>query len=346
MGVNEKPVGKKRGRRPNNFVDKQPGKRIEKTVVIDEPVILIIPVSLSDLTNSFFGENSNSIRIREILKQGNKEIPVKKKEAETNTIETYIGNEVGDNSRQDVSDKSSGPFDIKNNTTFNRLGNKVEATEFSMYSKSTSNSKIKVAPITKTIDDLKNQMESRTNISCWWCCHRFNTFPIRSPTKFDSKRNLFHVTGCFCSFNCCMSYVYKEDNKNVYLVNFLYKKITGKSSSFIKRAPPKEILDIFGGPISIEEYRSSFVLPVTYTTFKFPMIPTPININRDTEQEQIESSISQIKMNSSSNTLISEKKFVDSKRRETTKRLDTIKKNTQKSNSIRSILKIKNCESL
>ena len=251
MGVNDKPVGKKRGRRPNNFVDKQPGKRLEKTVVIDEPVILIIPVSLSDLTNSFFGENSNSIRIREIIKEGNKENSVKKKDAETNTVETYICVGVTTDSKTGVCDeKKCGPssddhsFDIKTNTTFNRLGKKVETTEFSMYSKSTSNSKIKVVPITKTIEELKNQMEARTNVSCWWCCHRFNTFPIRSPTKFDSKRNLFHVTGYFCSFNCCMSYVYKEDNKNAYLVNFLYKKITGESISFIKRAPPKEILDI------------------------------------------------------------------------------------------------------
>ena len=66
-----------------------------------------------------------------------------------------------------------------------------------------------------------------TNIRCWWCCYEFDNKPVGIPILY--KENKFHVYGCFCSFNCCLSYNFNtDDNKKwerIGLIHLLYKKI-------------------------------------------------------------------------------------------------------------------------
>jgi hypothetical protein len=101
----------------------------------------------------------------------------------------------------------------------------------------------------------------KTDICCWWCCHNFKTIPISLPYKYDSER--FHGHGIFCSFNCAASHNFNNINDhNNYerysLLNLLHQKITGnKSPNKIPLAPPKELLKVFGGYLSIDEYRKN-----------------------------------------------------------------------------------------
>lgn len=135
----------------------------------------------------------------------------------------------------------------------------------------------------------------KTNIYCWWCCHGFDTVPIPLPTQITRKKCLtplklkdydienFEVKGCFCSFNCALSFSMRSySREKQYLVLYFLKKIyklnnPTYSNEFvrtltIKPAPPKEVLEIFGGPISISKYRESLQNSTIYNIIELPSI--------------------------------------------------------------------------
>lgn len=104
------------------------------------------------------------------------------------------------------------------------------------------------------------KLKKKTNILCWWCCHSFNTVPCFIPEKYHEQ--IFYVFGCFCSFNCALAYNLNMTNDyrivaRTTLINNICNKIYGKHIS-LEPAPRKEILESFGGKISIENYRKSF----------------------------------------------------------------------------------------
>lgn len=122
----------------------------------------------------------------------------------------------------------------------------------------------------------------KTDIHCWWCCYEFEGIPIPLPIKYEKKdENGYFVTnGCFCSFNCVLGYSKEKKINNKPLVNFLYKKMSkSKEEIKIKEAPNKYLLDIFGGPLTIEEYRESFYNSTNYYLLPYPLIGRLDNIS-------------------------------------------------------------------
>lgn len=121
----------------------------------------------------------------------------------------------------------------------------------------------------------------KTDICCWWCCNQFDTLPIGLPEKYiDTK---FYVHGCFCSFSCAHSYNLNMNDNRIWdrfsLLNYMKLKITG-SDSTINTAPPREALNMFGGPLSIVEFRKKCIsLPLKdisskeYSYLLPPLIP-------------------------------------------------------------------------
>lgn len=97
---------------------------------------------------------------------------------------------------------------------------------------------------------------NHTNIACWWCTYQFDTLPCFIPERFYD--NKFYVFGCFCSFDCATAYNlslndYKVSDRNS-LIKKLYSAITG-SNEEIPIAPSREVLERYGGPVTIDEYR-------------------------------------------------------------------------------------------
>ena len=103
-----------------------------------------------------------------------------------------------------------------------------------------------------------NEWPQTTSISCYWCCHKFHTTPFGLPVKYVNDK--FHVVGCFCSLECALSYNYDMNDtvdaiwERSNLVNYLAKRIGIINT--VKPAPPKLSLNMFGGHLSIEEFRS------------------------------------------------------------------------------------------
>ena len=119
---------------------------------------------------------------------------------------------------------------------------------------------------------------------CWWCSHSFETVPVGLPNKYCPKQKKFYLYGCFCSFNCAHSYNLDIKDYKVWeryaLLNYIKKIIytnVNNTDNLIKpiiSAPPKEVLKVYGGELSIEEYRNSSIsIPKEYYHLLPPMIP-------------------------------------------------------------------------
>lgn len=112
----------------------------------------------------------------------------------------------------------------------------------------------------------------KTDVCCWWCCHNFNTVPLGFPYEYNNKSKKFKVKGAFCSFGCMLSY--KDDRKlhqKNYLINYLYTKLTGDSLNNVKPAPPRYTLRMFGGDLSIDEFRNASKENKVYKMIEYPM---------------------------------------------------------------------------
>jgi len=114
----------------------------------------------------------------------------------------------------------------------------------------------------------------KTNISCWWCTYSFDTQPLFIPDHY--KNNIYHVFGNFCSFACMLAYNENMDDyrKSVRtsLIKQLYCEIFNCDYMNIKSAPPREILEKFGGPMNISKYRDSNVIGTKIIKLTMPPV--------------------------------------------------------------------------
>ncbi len=117
----------------------------------------------------------------------------------------------------------------------------------------------------------------KSDLLCWWCCHSFDTAPCFIPTNYDEHGNRFKVQGNFCSWNCVLAHILQLNSKNLAMYRFHKLMNQLKLRSYkIKPAPKKEVLDSFGGSVSIKEYRDSF-----YTNTNYKFISSPMELNHD-----------------------------------------------------------------
>lgn len=120
---------------------------------------------------------------------------------------------------------------------------------------------------------LPRQVMETTTISCWHCCHPFDTIPCFLPLRYTSD-NVFQVKGCFCSYNCVLAYAYDHrHHASIPLVNYLYRRVNQLSQHHhIKRAPPRETLATFGGTLSIQAFRANFTTNTRVSLIQPPMV--------------------------------------------------------------------------
>ena len=128
---------------------------------------------------------------------------------------------------------------------------------------------------------------------CWWCCHTFESTPLSMPYKHDERRNKFYTAGYFCSWSCMKTYTIDKYGCNrggliCGNIVMMRKKLFGKIGT-IKKAPHRNKLEVFGGNMSIEQFRENNVkdeeIPVdTINTEPVPEITIPIVANISNEK--------------------------------------------------------------
>jgi len=124
-----------------------------------------------------------------------------------------------------------------------------------------------------------------SSVHCYWCCHRFLGMPYGLPHRYDNSGR-FVVTGCFCSLECAAAYNFHGDTScsademwsRYSLINMLAARLRdaeeeegvvdgnegmrprppSSRNCIVKQAPHRLSLSIFGGGLSIDEFRSSF----------------------------------------------------------------------------------------
>lgn len=98
-----------------------------------------------------------------------------------------------------------------------------------------------------------------TSVHCYWCCHRFSNVPVGIPLSYNEELAKFMVYGCFCSCECAAAYNLesKESADELMmrhsLINMLARELGYQK--VVRPAPSRLILTMFGGPMTIDEFR-------------------------------------------------------------------------------------------
>ncbi len=118
-----------------------------------------------------------------------------------------------------------------------------------------------------------------SNSVCWWCCHYLdeNCIPTPIPVKYNEKLKIFKCVGIFCSFNCALAYCKKMSYGDSSLLYYLYKKVCSDNKYRVfppfNAAPDREVLKMFGGILTIKEFRESCKNNInTFNILEYPIV--------------------------------------------------------------------------
>jgi hypothetical protein len=109
----------------------------------------------------------------------------------------------------------------------------------------------------KDANEVKKLPES-TNIACFWCVHPFDHQPCIIPEREVDM--VYMVYGNFCSPECGISYLLTEGldpHIRWERMALLHRIYDANATGRIFPAPARESLKLFGGPMSIETFRST-----------------------------------------------------------------------------------------
>ena len=138
-------------------------------------------------------------------------------------------------------------------------------------------------------DENENETVNQDNTKCqlcWNCCHKFDEHIYGIPMKYID--GIFYIYGNFCSLECASRYAHDNlhgyDFSEIYsLINLYSNIIFDEKKEIIKLAPNRLMLDVFGGPLTIDEYRSNTnsyeirippILPIKHTVNKYELNKT------------------------------------------------------------------------
>lgn len=129
----------------------------------------------------------------------------------------------------------------------------------------------------------------KTNIACWHCTYNFDTLPCFIPDRYVNGK--FYVFGCFCSYSCAMKYNrslgdYRVETRRSLILD-LCNTIFGSTQMCVE-AYDKEVLEKFGGPMTIDQFRdNNLICKKEYKLNIPPVIPLVATIEermRETHQ--------------------------------------------------------------
>lgn len=103
---------------------------------------------------------------------------------------------------------------------------------------------------------------TKTNLLCWHCGLSFDSVPVFVPREMPASQHIFMRThGIFCHFSCAQAYIennytYNECWGKTQLLKLLYEDMRQRRVKIIFPAPDKYGIVCYGGPTSIEKFRS------------------------------------------------------------------------------------------
>lgn len=121
----------------------------------------------------------------------------------------------------------------------------------------------------------KTIIANKTDISCFWDTEKFDTQPWFLPDYINNGS--YHVFACFCSPNCAAAYNNKLNDSRTdvrrMLLNKMYRDAMGITTIVdIIPSPIPELLEKFGGPLSLEKFRDNLLLTKKDYKIKIPPV--------------------------------------------------------------------------
>lgn len=98
---------------------------------------------------------------------------------------------------------------------------------------------------------------TKSDSACFWCCHTFNNRPVVLPLRDQGK--YLQVFGNFCCPECATAYLFdmRQDSHTRWeQLALLYRLYSEACGGKIHPAPSRNILKLFGGSLSIDDYRN------------------------------------------------------------------------------------------
>lgn len=219
-------------------------KKKKKTLKKVEPIIICLRVKRSDLNNNILYNNTDNNYINLDLEYNDE--PSKINTAVDDKIINDINLEINPNI--DVYDDNN----IIKKNVHNIMCEYIESKN-------------------------KHKWPDKTNICCFWDTKKFTTVPIAIPIKYEN--GIFYVKENFCSFNCALAQIYKNNDYNkseqISLLYLLYKKMNNTDKIIkIKPSPSPMLLKKFGGKWNITEYRNYLMKNTSnYKLIQPPLVP-------------------------------------------------------------------------
>lgn len=304
----------KRGRKAKSVNFKNNKDTVINNFEMQETVILHLPVSLDKLINSI--KNVQKKCIEDILSEYPSEL------LQNNTVNKNIDKIIN-------SVNGNQPYTVdKRFQKYTETNSKGQNETIKVYEAS-------FLPYEKDYENVKRIKVEKTNVACWWCCHQFDTFPVCAPLRYDSRKDVFTVIGCFCSFNCSKSFLLTEYNSRHELNSYLYRRIVNQYKH-VKKAPCKTVLKMFGGPLSIEEYRETFDMLADVKINKYPMVYMPNQIQYNKVDNNFKNNIKPETANNKN--YLTDKKIQEVVKRKTNSKTENKKNN---SNNLMKLMGIK-----
>lgn len=112
-----------------------------------------------------------------------------------------------------------------------------------------------------TINTCNESSVSSRNKICFWCCHEVGHMTYGMPIRYDMINKSFTMFGTFCSLECAAAH-----NFSVHLGSdraweiHSWIQMLGKRFGYvepIRPAPSRYLLDMFDGPLSIDDFRNA-----------------------------------------------------------------------------------------
>ena len=285
----EKPVAKKRGRKPKG------GKIIQQVVSINDNkdvkpnVILHLKCSLNDLQSTTINTNIESFNFSSCKNEISYEVVGDNDLLNTqapsvniskNNNNTSFNNQLGSNNvfsnnantmfnNNSLFDNNNFSSNFNNTNTFNNtttFNSKIYDDKYNYNDDDTtaSNKEVETRELWKKLKQLEHNLHinniSNKKSACFWCTCDFDSPPVYIP-KFQIKDS-YHVYGCFCSPECSTAYLMEENIdsstkfERYHLINHIYSKIYNYTKNIKPSPNPYYMLDKYYGNLSIQEYRS------------------------------------------------------------------------------------------
>lgn len=107
--------------------------------------------------------------------------------------------------------------------------------------------------------EILNHNVDVTRSVCFWCCHPITNFSCGMPISYNSDTDHFKTYGTFCSFHCANALNFNMNSKSdkAWNINQMINDMARRYgiTEQIKPAPSRFHTEMFGGPLSIEEFR-------------------------------------------------------------------------------------------